>query len=486
MKRILIGNFFLRLGVHFIERVAGLVVVPILIARIDVDGYGYYGLANGVILLFVNILCLRFTMAMIRFYPGDRGEAGSVVMAGLLYWVGFAAFTSAAVAIAPARMAELAFADPGKQMLLVLSVAAGLLTTLYEFVTATLRAENRLALMSGVDAGERLLFIGGCVLALWIWQPTVELVLIVLIAGTTLRLAVMSYPALRGLKLRLPDARLFGSMLLFCLPFLPYLASVWLIERSPFFFVAQRLGAESTGILMLAFTLASVLAAVTSPLQTTLFPMLSRAFDQNRVEDVREYMSIALRMTVSFCAFGSLTLVIGTRPLLEILGIEAATPPRLLGGVMCLALSLGALRQLVINLLHVEKKTASLVWVAIVGAGVAAATSALLLPPLGLVGAAAGMAAGTLVQVIAMTRYASMRLVAVPTRGYLFALAASLLAALVIQLVCLQFGARIYLVGVCVSTVVVAISHFLLGGVSDAERQALRARLDSMRGKALG
>lgn len=486
MKRILIGNFLLRLGVHSIERVAGLVVVPILIARIGVDGYGYYGLANGIILLFVNILCLRFTMAMIRFYPGERGMAGDVIAAGFLYWLGFASVTGAVVAIAPAQLAELAFADSAKQSLLVLSVAVGLLTTLYEFVTATLRAENRFVLMSGVEAGERLLFIGGCVLALWLWQPTVELVLLVLLGGTILRLGVMSYPSLRGLRLRQPDARLFGSMLLFCLPFLPYLASVWIIERSPFFFVAQKLGPESTGILMLAFTLASVLAAVTSPLQTTLFPMLSRAFDENRIDDVREYMSIALRMTLSFCAFGSLTLIIGTRPLLEILGIEAATPPRLLGGITCLALSLGALRQLVINLLHVEKKTASLVWVAILGAGVAVASSALLLPPLGLVGPAAGMAAGTLVQVFAMTRYASMSLVAAPTRGYAAALTISLLAAVGIQLLCLQFGAQIYFAGFLVSIGVFVVGHYFLGGLSDPERQALRLRLHSMRGRASG
>jgi O-antigen/teichoic acid export membrane protein len=486
MKRLLIGNFFLRLGVHFVERVAGLVVVPILIAQIGVSGYGYYGLANGVILLFVNILCLRFTMAMIRFYPGTRAEAGPVMAAGFLYWLGFTAVTAGVIAMAPARLAELAFADPGKQLLLVLSVAVGLLTTLYEFVTATQRAENRFGLMSAVDAGERLLFIGACVLALWWWKPTVELVLLVLLAGTTLRLGVMLYPSLRGLKLRLPDPQLFRSMLIFCLPFLPYLASVWLIERSPFFFVAQQLGAESTGILMLAFTLASVLAAVTSPLQTTLFPMLSRAFDSNRIDDVREYMSIAIRMTLSFCAFGSLTLIIGTRPLLDLLGIAAATPPRLLGGLMCLAMTLGAMRQLVINLLHVEKKTASLVWVAILGAAVAAVLATVLLPSLGLTGAAASMAAGTGVQVAAMMRHASLRLVAVPTRGYMFALTTSLLVALGIQLLCLQFSGGIYLAGLCLSAVAFALGHYLLGGLSDGERQALHLRLASARNKPAG
>lgn len=479
MKRVLISNFLLRLSVHFVERVAGLVIVPILIAHIGVDGYGYYGLANGVVLLFTNILCLRFTMAMVRFYPGSRDTAGSVMAAGLLYWLVFTAATAGVIAIAPSRLAELAFADAGKVNLLLLAVSTGLLITLYEFVTATLRAENRFALMSAVDAGERILFIAACLLAFGVWQPTVEVVLFVLLMGTALRVLSLIYPSFRDVRFRLPQTTLFKAMLLFCLPFLPYLASVWIIERSPFFMVAQQLGHESAGTLMLAFTLASVLAAVTSPLQTTLFPMLSRAFDQGRIADLREYMSIAMRLTLSACVFGTLTLLIGTRPLLSILGIEAVAPSTLLGATLCLAVSLGAMRQLVINLLHVEKKTASLVWIAVLGATIAAATSALLLPRLGLVGAAMGMVAGTGAQVLAMTRRVSANLVSLPTRAYALALTASAAVAIGIQLLTLRSSDVVYIGGVLSSGIAFAVCHGVLGGISNSEKEAIRLRVIS-------
>jgi O-antigen/teichoic acid export membrane protein len=483
MKRLLIGNFLLRLGVQFVERVAGLVIVPVLIVRIGVDGYGFYGLANGVILLFVNIICLRFTMAMIRFYPGTREKAGSVVVAGFSYWLLFALASIALVVAMPATLSSMAFAEPGKAPLLMLAVGAGLLTTFYEFLTATLRAENRLVLMSAVDAGERLLFIGACILALSLWRPSVEMVLGILCAGTALRIALLLRPSLRGLRLEVPSFSLFKAMLLFCLPFLPYLASVWLIERSPFFIVAREWGAESAGILMLAFTLASILAAVTIPLQTTLFPMLSRAYDDNRIEDVRAYMSIALRMTISFCAFGTLTLVIGTEPLLALLNIEEAAPPRLLGAAMCLAITLGAFRQLVINLLHVEKKTASLIWIAVAGAASAALAAVALLPKLGLVGAALAMALGTGTQVIGMMRRASLRLVEAPSAGYLLSVTASTLAALAIQVVALHGGHWVYVSGVAFSGLVFLLLHYLMGGLSSAEKLALAARFSSWHGE---
>lgn len=477
MRLLLIGNFLMRLGVHFVERVAGIVIVPILISKIGVEGYGYYGLANGIILLFVNIICLRFTMAMIRFYPGPRAEAGQVIVAGLLYWLGFASVTALAVAVAPAQIASLAFADPDKVRLLLLAVGVGLLTTFYEFVTATLRAENRLVLLSGVDTGERILFVAGC-LALFAWgHASVENVLWVLLAGTALRIAVAVFPAMRGMRFRVPECALFRSMIVFCLPFLPYLASVWFIERSPFFVVARQLDHAATGILMLAFTLASILAAVTSPLQTTLYPMLSRAFDDGRMDDVREYMSIAVRITLSACVFGTLALVIGTRPLLTLLNIEAATPSRLLGATLCLAVTLGAVRQLVINLLHIEKKTAALVWVGALGAAVAAVASMILLSPWGLVGAAAGMALGTAAQVLAMYRRASAHLMSLPSGRYLLALAVSALLALGLQVVAVRAGEWIWLGSVVLSGMAFIAGLYLFGGVSGAEKHALRLRM---------
>src|SRR5687768_9497412 len=156
MKKALLNNFILRLGVHFIERLSGLIIVPILITHVGVEGYGLYGLASGVIMLFVNIICLRFTMAMIRFYPGSRAAAGQTIAAGLLYWCVFSTVTVLVLLIAPQALAELLFADGTKTRLLFLSVGVGLISTLYEFASVTLRAENRFVGLSVIDAAERV------------------------------------------------------------------------------------------------------------------------------------------------------------------------------------------------------------------------------------------------------------------------------------------------------------------------------------------
>src|SRR5688572_28976162 len=130
MKRVLLSNFLLRLGTQFVERLVGLVIVPILIANVGVDGFGYYGLANGVMLFFVNIASLRFTLAMSRFFPRQRPEAGGVVVAGLVYWTAVSAIAGLVLALASDRLAQSVFGDADQVRLIVLAVCAGLLMTL--------------------------------------------------------------------------------------------------------------------------------------------------------------------------------------------------------------------------------------------------------------------------------------------------------------------------------------------------------------------
>lgn len=473
MKKVLLNNFFLRLGVQFVERLSGLIVVPILITHVGVGGYGLYGLASGVIMLFVNIICLRFTMAMIRFYPGTRAAAGQTIAAGLLYWCAFATASVGLLLVAPATFADLLFADASKTKLLFLAVGVGLTSTLYEFTSATLRAENRFVGLSIIDASERVFFILGCVLVFQFGGATVETALWILGAGNAAKLVAVLSPSLRGVKLELPPGRLMRDMFLFCLPFLPHLTAVWLIERAPFFFVAQDLGDRATGVLTLAFTIGSVLAAVVYPLQTTLFPMLARAHDDGRSGDLRELMSVALRLTLSCAAFGTLSLTLGAKPLIELLGIDEALPPTSLILGMCLAFSMSALRQLATNLLHVEKRTVVLWWIAPVSAVVAVIVTLALLSKIGLLGAAAGMIAGTAVQTLATLRCVSAELVEAPSRNYMIALGFTTAVAIVLQGACLAWGPLPYLFGLLASAVLFLAGQYAFGGLTAAERAAV-------------
>jgi O-antigen/teichoic acid export membrane protein len=470
------GSYAMRFGVTIVERLAGLVIVPLLVAEVGLDGVGYYGLSSSLVLVFVNVVCLRFPMAMIRYMPGDRAQAGRILAIGLLFWLGFAACSSLVVLLAPQSLSDLAFANSDKVTLLGLAVAAGLLTTLYEFLSVPLRAENRFGWLSIVDTAERLIFLAACLAVFSLGYRSVEAVLMVLVATCSLRILAVVGPSLRGVGWPVASAPGAREMFAFCLPFLPHLASVWIIERSAFLFVAQRIGQEAVGLFTLAFALAGVLTAVVFPLQTTLYPMLSRAYDQNRVELVRDLMNVGLRIALTIGAFGTISLCVGTPHVLDLLGIGAATPPLVLMLVMALAFTLGSVRQVIINVLHIRKDTRALVWISPLGAVVAVAAGALLMLQWGIAGAAAGILLGTLAQVIGMCWRVPSSLLGIPSPSFLYALCGASAIALLAQTVTGRSGPWVYLAGLLVSGVLYLAVLYGFGGVTPSERSALRGR----------
>ncbi|MGH7866089.1 MAG: lipopolysaccharide biosynthesis protein, partial [Candidatus Dormibacteraceae bacterium] len=226
-KERLASSFMLRLGVTGIEKICGVVVVPLLVARLGVDGYGYYSLVLSLALIYSNVLTLRLPLAVIRFYPDDREKAGPVVLVGLLYWALVVAGATTLFLLCGKPIAAYAFAKPGMTRLLGASVGLGLASMLYEFVTITLRAENRFQFRSVVDVSERIAFLTVIELVFRLGSRSIEAVCLVLVVMTVVKVLAAIGPALKGLRWSLPDRRLAREMFVFSLPYLPYLASTW-------------------------------------------------------------------------------------------------------------------------------------------------------------------------------------------------------------------------------------------------------------------
>lgn len=473
-KRLLLKNYLMRFGVVLVERTAGLIIVPVLITNVGLNGYGYYGLASNIVLVFTNVICLRFPMAMIRFYPHDRQQAGPVIAAGILFWAAIAGISVVALTFDAGGLASAVLANPEKARLLVLATVVGLLTTLYEFATVTLRAENRFGVLSIVDTGERILFVGLCLLMFYAGQKTVESVMLLLVATAILRIALVLAPSLRGVHWRLPERALLRAMFMFCLPFLPHLASVWLIERIGFFLVAQRLGENATGLLTVTFTLAALLLAVVMPLQTTLYPMLTRAHDQGRSQTIRELTSSALRFALSVGTLGTISLYIGAQHVFAILNIDEAVPEAGLLLLMCLAFVMSAVRQIIINLLHINKDTRSLVWISPVGALAALLVALNSIDTFGLTGAALAILAGTTLQTAAMAWRAPSGQIGYPSNAFYLALLLGSVVVIAVQTAAGYFGHWPYIIGAILSAIAYLAVLYRFGAATTEEREALR------------
>ena len=471
-KRRLASNFGLRFIVTVVEKIAAVVLLPVLVASLGVEGYGYLALVLSVALVYSNVLTLRLPIAVIRFYPGRR-DAGPVVLVGLYYCAGVTLACAAGLLLFGRWASIYLFGGAGMAHLLLFAVALGLATMLYEFVTITFRAESEFRLLSVVDALERIVYVALCVLAFWRGHASVEMVCGILLVTTLGKFAVALRPALKGIRWTPPDRRLMSRMFLFSLPFLPYLGSVWLLERGSFFGLEKAGGPKVVGAYAIAFSVASVLASAMGPLQTVLYPLVRTAYDAGKTDQARELLVVALRLILWVGAFGTLSMCLGIRQLFTILSIRSTPPEMILLLALGGAIVVGLLRHLLVTVLNLEMNTKVLASTAPIVALLTMPFYILLIRYLGVRGAGLAFLFGTLLHTIILARCIPANLLPVPTGQYCLSLVGASLVAGAIQWVCAGYRPLVYITGVLASFAAFVGASYWLGALTCEEKQRI-------------
>jgi len=81
----------------------------------------------------------------------------------------------------------------------------------------------------------------------------------------------------------------------FSLPLTPTALIRWVTESSDRYLVTYFLGLGSVGVYSAACSIGNLIQVLVSPLQLILLPEISKLFDENKIDQVRIYMSHSLR-----------------------------------------------------------------------------------------------------------------------------------------------------------------------------------------------
>ena len=82
----------------------------------------------------------------------------------------------------------------------------------------------------------------------------------------------------------------------FSLPLTPNALIRWVTESSDRYLVTYFLGLESVGVYSAACSIGNLIQLFVSPLQLILLPELSKLFDENKIDEVRIYVSYSLQI----------------------------------------------------------------------------------------------------------------------------------------------------------------------------------------------
>lgn len=188
----------------------------------------------------------------------------------------------------------------------------------------------------------------------------------------------------------IPRFTYIREYLQFSLPLTPNVLIRWVTESSDRYMVTYFLGLGSVGVYSAAYSIGNLIQLFVNPLQTILFPELSKLFDNNKMDEVSIYMSHSLRYFLIIAIPAVFGLSALAKPLIAVL-----TTPDFISGwfvipIIAFAGLMAGIFQIFVNTMFLIKETKPATYINII----AAVTNALLnlilipIPSIGILGAA--------------------------------------------------------------------------------------------------
>jgi len=205
---------------------------------------------------------------------------------------------------------------------------------------------------------------------------------------------------IRQIGFAIPKFEGFGELIKYGAPLTPNSLIRWITDSSDRYIIGIFLGLSAVGIYSASYAIGSLVHLFIAPIQFILFPELSRLYDEERVGDVKNYLSSSLRyfLLIAIPAVTGLTVL--AKPFLMIL----TTPAFVIGSIIIpfIALSglLGGVFQIVINITHLVKKTQFNLFIHILAAVSNLVLNIVLIPFIGILGAAIATLASYALMVI--------------------------------------------------------------------------------------
>jgi len=363
--------------------------LPILTKWLGASLYGTWSLMWITVVLLAPLVTLGLGTAMVRFLAAEEDvnkiREGFVSVVLTILFAGILA--SLVIVFCSNAFAASVLGNIDKANSIKLTAFMITTQALSQISFAFFRTFRQMKIYSAFLAGKatiELAFMVCFLIAGW------ELigVIIAVITSDIIFIVVASIITIRQIGFCLPRFAKLKSYLKYGLPLMPSGIILWIIQSSDRYIIGYFMEVEDVGIYTAAYTLANAIIFFLGPLQVVLLPMVSKSYDEGDVVKTRAYLKYSLKylMTLSIpAAFG---LSVLAYPLLRILTTIEFTAGSMVVPVLAFGILSYTLYQVCMHTLYLVKKTIWILSLLCISAGLNIGLNILLIPNLGILGAA--------------------------------------------------------------------------------------------------
>ncbi|MGA9187304.1 MAG: flippase [Methanosarcina sp.] len=363
-------------------------LLPIITKTLGTYDYGLWAQINITVSLISPLALMGLSMGLVRFLSSEtetriiREAVYSILffvtMSGLL--ASFLLYTFAE------PLATFGFKDPGATYFIQagsLLILLNVIEPVSLFYFRVFRQIQKFSYLTLFETFGKLFFI--LVLLKMGYGLLGVIAATLLVQGLIFLIALLTIISQIGFII--PRFTYIKEYLQFSLPLTPNALIRWVTESSDRYLVTYFLGLRSVGVYSAACSIGNLIQLFVSPLQLILLPELSKLFDENKMDEVRIYMSHSLRyfLLISIPAVFGLSAL--AKPLLGILTTEDFISGWVVIPITALSGLLAGIFQIFVNTMFLVKKTKATTYINIIAAVSNVLINLLLIPSVGIVGA---------------------------------------------------------------------------------------------------
>ncbi len=367
----------------------GIVTLPVLTKTFSTDIYGVWSQVLATVTLVTPLLTLQFSTAVVRFLAGEenkekrRRAVGSMLLAILVF--AFLVFTAVNFLALP--LSRFLFASDEYVAFVRLTFLWTFIDSIFIFFIAYLRARGKIKKLSIIQ----VIFILSkilIVLVLPLSGFSLEWVIICIIIAEVAFTGLVFFSIFRDIGVPFPNTSGLSGFLAFSAPQIPSGILLWIINASDRYFITHFLGLSQTGIYSSSWLLASVITLFYAPIGYVLLPTLSVAWERQNMNEVKSYLAYSNKLFLTLAIPAAVGITLISQPLLQIL----ATSEFLAGKEVVLLVAVGAILhgiyQINLYVIYLVKQTKWMPLMIMAASIVSIGLNFILIPRVGIVGAA--------------------------------------------------------------------------------------------------
>ena len=278
---------------QFLTAIEGIIILPVITKLMGVENYGIWSQMQVTISLAISFLTFGLPYSLVRFLAGEKDP--SKIRDGV--WSSLAITAAASFA---ALLALVFFADPMSQLFgkdsgfVYLTAFILFFSCLNEVLFNAFRAFQQTSTYAFFFMLQVFGEIGMVILTVLYTGNLVDAFFSLLAARSVVFIA-MAITIAKKIGLTAPRFAGLRNYLAFGLPTIPSNISTWIVQSSNRYLIGALMGTVFVGYFTPASMISSSITLLIAPLSFVLPAALSRFYEENRIDEIKKYLSYSLK-----------------------------------------------------------------------------------------------------------------------------------------------------------------------------------------------